>query len=437
MESRLSDFLELLLVLFFVLTNAFFVVAEYALVTVRKTRLEELDQQGVKAARWAKQALSEPVRMIATVQLGVTVSGLALGWIGEPALADLLSSVLGNFSPSIHLSLASSLATGLAFGLITFLLVVFGELVPKAIALQHAERAALALAAPLVSIQKLFQPFVWVLNSSANFLLRRIGIRAEDQKESAFSIEELRMMVAASTEQGVFQEDQGEMLEAIFDLGQQLVRQVMIPRTEMVAVEAEATLPEIIRLTSESGYTKFPVYDDSLDQIIGIVHLKDLLPAMLSQESQNYTARMLAREALFVPETLTVRDLINRFRTARQHIAIVMDEFGGTGGLVTLEDLLEEIVGEVSDPFDHTAPPIIVQADGSVSIDGMTLIEEVNERLGLNLSDPNYDTIAGYVLGKLGRIPQVNDVVESNGVRIRVEAMDGLRIARLVLERVS
>lgn len=227
------------------------------------------------------------------------------------------------------------------------------------------------------------------------------------------------------------------MLEAIFDLGQQLVRQVMIPRTEMVAVEAEATLPEIIRLTSESGYTKFPVYDDSLDQIIGIVHLKDLLPAMLSQESQNYTARMLAREALFVPETLTVRDLINRFRTARQHIAIVMDEFGGTGGLVTLEDLLEEIVGEVSDPFDHTAPPIIVQADGSVSIDGMTLIEEVNERLGLNLSDPNYDTIAGYVLGKLGRIPQVNDVVESNGVRIRVEAMDGLRIARLVLERVS
>lgn len=433
----MSDFFELVLVLVFILSNAFFVIAEYALITVRKTRLEELDQQGVKAARWAKRAISDPVRMIATVQLGVTLSGLALGWIGEPALADLLYSALGRFLPSVHLGLASSLATGFAFGLITFLLVVFGELVPKAIALQHAERAALALAAPLVSIQGIFQPFVWVLNRSANFLLNRLGIRSGGQKEGVVSIEELRMMVVASTEQGIFQEEQGEMLEAIFDLGQQIVRQVMIPRTEMVAVEAETTLPEIIRLTSESGYTKFPVYDDSLDQIIGIVHLKDLLPAMLSPEGQNYTARMLAREALFVPETLTIRDLINRFRTARQHIAIVMDEFGGTGGLVTLEDLLEEIVGEVSDPFDRTAPAFIVQADGSVLIDGMTLIEEVNERLGLDLSDPNYDTIAGFVLGKLGRIPQVNDVVESNGVRIRVEAMDGLRIARLVLERIS
>lgn len=208
----------------------------------------------------------------------------------------------------IHQGLASSLATGLAFGLITFLLVVFGELLPKAIALQNAEQAALALAGLLVALQKVFQPLVWVLNSSANFLLNRLGIRSEHQKESVLSVEELRMMVAASTEQGVFQEEQGEMLEAIFDLGQQVVRQVMIPRTEMVAVEAETSLPQIIQLISESGYTKFPVYDDSLDQIIGIVHLKDLLPAMLSSERQNYTARMLAREALFVPETLTVRD---------------------------------------------------------------------------------------------------------------------------------
>lgn len=433
----MSDFLEVLIVFFFILTNAFFVIAEYALVTVRKTRLEELDQQGNRAARWAKRALSDPVRLIATVQLGVTLSGLALGWIGEPALADLLDQFLGNFLPSVEKRLASSLASGIAFGLITFLLVVFGELVPKAVALRYADQAALALAAPLVYLQKVFQPFVWILNGSANFLLKFLGIRAGNQQENALSVEELRMMIAASTEQGVFQEEQGEMVEAILDLGQQLVRQVMIPRTEMVAVEAETTLPQIIQLTSESGYTKFPVYDDSLDQIIGVVHLKDLLPAMLSPERQSMTARMLAREALFVPETLTVRDLLKRFRTARQHIAIVMDEFGGTGGLVTLEDLVEEIVGEVSDPFDRTAPAFIVQPDGSILIDGMTLIEDVNERLGLDLSDPHYDTIAGFVLGKLGRIPQVNDTVESNGVRIRVDAMDGLRIARLVLERIS
>jgi len=433
----LSDFLEVLIVFFFILTNAFFVIAEYALVTVRKTRLEELDQQGNRAAWWAKRALSDPVRLIATVQLGVTLSGLALGWIGEPALADLLDQLFGNILPSVEKRLASGLASGLAFGVITFLLVVFGELVPKAVALRYAEQAALVLAAPLVYLQKVFQPFVWILNGSANFLLNFLGIRAGNQQESALSVEELRMMIAASTEQGVFQEEQGEMVEAIFDLGQQLVRQVMIPRTEMVAVEAETTLPQIIQLTSESGYTKFPVYDDSLDQIIGIVHLKDLLPAVLSPERQDLTARMLAREALFVPETLTVRDLLKRFRTARQHIAIVMDEFGGTGGLVTLEDLMEEIVGEVSDPFDRTAPAFIVQPDGSILIDGMTLIEDVNERLGLDLSDPHYDTIAGFVLGKLGRIPQVNDTVESNGVRIRVDAMDGLRVARLVLERIA
>lgn len=433
----MSDFLEVLIVFFFILTNAFFVIAEYALVTVRKTRLEELDQQGNRAAWWAKRALSDPVRLIATVQLGVTLSGLALGWIGEPALADLLDQLFGNILPSVEKRLASGLASGLAFGVITFLLVVFGELVPKAVALRYAEQAALVLAAPLVYLQKVFQPFVWILNGSANFLLNFLGIRAGNQQESALSVEELRMMIAASTEQGVFQEEQGEMVEAIFDLGQQLVRQVMIPRTEMVAVEAETTLPQIIQLTSESGYTKFPVYDDSLDQIIGIVHLKDLLPAVLSPERQDLTARMLAREALFVPETLTVRDLLKRFRTARQHIAIVMDEFGGTGGLVTLEDLMEEIVGEVSDPFDRTAPAFIVQPDGSILIDGMTLIEDVNERLGLDLSDPHYDTIAGFVLGKLGRIPQVNDTVESNGVRIRVDAMDGLRVARLVLERIA
>jgi CBS domain containing-hemolysin-like protein len=432
-----SDFLEVLIVFFFILTNAFFVVAEYALVTVRKTRLEELVQQGRKAAYWAKRAVHDPVRMIATVQLGVTLSGLALGWIGEPALADLFEQVFGSLFPLMQPRLATSLASGLAFGLITFLLVVFGELVPKAVALRFAEQAALALAAPLVYLQKVFQPFVWLLNGSANFLLTLLGMRSAEQQESALSVEELRMMVAASTEQGVFQEEQGEMLDAIFDLGEQLVRQVMIPRTEMVAVEAETTLPQIIQLTSESGYTKFPVYDDSLDQIIGIVHLKDLLPAMLSSGHQNLTARSLAREALFVPETLTVRDLLKRFRTARQHIAIVMDEYGGTGGLVTLEDLLEEIVGEVSDPFDRTVPAFLVQPDGSIVIDGMTLIEEVNERLGLDLSDPHYDTIAGFVLGKLGRIPQVNDTVETNGVRIRVDAMDGLRIARLVLERIS
>ncbi|HEX7974536.1 MAG TPA: hemolysin family protein [Anaerolineales bacterium] len=260
------------------------------------------------------------------------------------------------------------------------------------------------------------------------------------------------MLVTASAEGGVVEADESEMLHAVFDFGELIVRQVMIPRTEVVAVEADTPLPEIISLVSESTYTKFPVYEENLDQIIGIVHVKDLLSAIQSVKepakngqtsastdpsSSNYTARDIAREPIFVPETIPVNALLHQFRNNRQHIAIVMDEYGGTAGLVTLEDLLEEIVGEVSDPFDVFTPEIQRQPDGSVLVDGMTLIEEVNHQLNLDLKDPNYDTIAGYVLGKLGRIPRVSDVVESDGVRVRVEEMDGLRIARLSITRLN
>jgi CBS domain containing-hemolysin-like protein len=227
--------------------------------------------------------------------------------------------------------------------------------------------------------------------------------------------------------------EESEMLHAIFDLGDLVVRQVMIPRTEMIAVEADILLEEIIGLVTQSTYTKFPVYDDSLDQILGIVHVKDLLRALQSPDCKDCTARSLMREPVFVPETISVRALLGQFRTNRQHIAIVLDEYGGTAGLVTLEDLLEEIVGEVSDPFDRATPEIQTLPDGSALINGLALIEEVNQHLNLNLQDPNYDTIAGYVLGKLGRIPRVGDVVEGDGVRIKVESMDALRIARLSL----
>jgi putative hemolysin len=225
------------------------------------------------------------------------------------------------------------------------------------------------------------------------------------------------------------------MLHAVFDFGNLVVRQVMIPRTEVIAVEANTALEEIIGLVSQSTYTKFPVYEENLDQIIGIVHVKDLLSALQDPDCQECVARGLAREPLFAPETISVNALLRQFRDNRQHIAIVMDEYGGTAGLVTLEDLLEEIVGEVSDPFDANNPDIQAQPDGSILIEGLTLIEDVNQQLGLNLVDPDYDTIAGYVLGKLGRIPRLHDVVEGDGIRLRVEEMDGLRIARLSMMR--
>lgn len=241
------------------------------------------------------------------------------------------------------------------------------------------------------------------------------------------------MLVKASAEEGVVEVDAEEMLHAVFDFGDLLVRQVMIPRTEMIAVPADAKVPDILDLAAQNPFTKFPVYGDNLDQILGIIHLKDLIPMLRDDENNTRSACDLMREAIFIPETARVSTLLHFFRMHRRHITIVLDEYGGTAGIVTLEDLLEEIVGEVSDPFDHEQD-ILLLRDGSALIDGLTLIEEVNEHFSLNLQDPHYDTIAGYVLGKLERLAQVGDVIIIDGFRLRVEDLDGFRIARISIQ---
>ncbi|MCK5429528.1 MAG: HlyC/CorC family transporter, partial [Anaerolineales bacterium] len=254
---------------------------------------------------------------------------------------------------------------------------------------------------------------------------------------TGYTVEELKQILSDSEEGGIIESPEREMLDAIFHLGELLVRQVMIPRTEVIAVEADTPLDEMIAIATRSRYTKLPVYEDSLDQILGIVHVKDLLQAKQSSDSQGCEARELSREALFVPETISISTLLQQFREKRQHIAIVLDEYGGTAGIVTLEDLLEEIVGEVSDPFDAIMPEIQALPDGSALIDGLALIEEVNEQLELNLVNPSYDTIAGYVLGKLNRIARSGDIVEGDGIRLKVESMDGLRINQLLMTRLE
>jgi CBS domain containing-hemolysin-like protein len=285
--------------------------------------------------------------------------------------------------------------------------------------------------------ERLFKPFIWALNGTGNALLRLVGVEPASGHELVHSVEELKMLVTASTREGVVAEQESELLHAIFDFGDLLVRQVMIPRTEVIAVEADLPLNEILPLITESTYTKIPVYDDDLDNILGIMHVKDLLRTMQEGGWQSSTVRSLVREPLYVPETLLVSALLRELRNNRQHIAIVLDEFGGTAGLVTLEDILEEIVGEVSDPFDKFTPEIEPLEDGSYLIDGLCLMEDVNNTLGLNLHDPAYDTIAGYTLGKLGRIPKVEDKVYGDQVIIQVELMDGMRIDRLKLTRID
>jgi putative hemolysin len=433
MESTLGlDVLKLIAVFFLVLANGFFVAAEFALVSVRHTRVAELINQGNRTARWVKKAIDDPDRFIAATQLGITLASLALGWIGEPALGHLLEPVINLFPLQIEAEVSHSISIGFAFAIITFLHVVVGELAPKSIALQNPERTSLIVAQPTVWTEWIFKPAIWLLNGTGNLLLRTLGIHPASAHEMVHSPDELKMLATASAESGIVKDSEEEMIHAVFDFGGTLVRHVMVPRTEMIAIPAESTAEEMIQVVVDNPYTKFPVYEDSLDHVVGVVHLKDLVSSFYKQEQKTCTARDIMREAIFTPETARLDNLLSRFRARKRHIAIVLDEYGGTAGVVTLEDLLEEIVGEVSDPFDDE-PEIQVLPDGSSSIDGLTLIDEVNEHFNLKLADPHYDTLAGYILGRLGRLAQVGDTVQTDGVELRVIAMDGLRIARVSL----
>ena len=353
------DLLRLLGVAVLVLANGFFVAAEFALVSVRRTRVEELLQQGRPGARAVKRALADPDRFIAATQLGITIASLGLGWLGEPALAHFIEPVV-------------------------------------------------------------------------NLLLRLIGMRAASGHELVHSVEELKMLVEASEESGVLEDSERDMLHAVFDFGGLTAREVMVPRTEMIAVEADAPLPVLIQLAITHSFSKFPVYEGDLDHIIGLVHVKDLVRVQ-HDERKEATVRGLMREPLVVPETIRLDLLLKEFRLKRLHLAIALDEYGGTAGLVTLDDLMQQIVGEVRDSFGQTAPEIQRLPDGSALLDGLMPIADVNEAFNLNLKDEFYDTIAGLVLGRLGRMPRVGDSVQADSVRLKVEALDGLRIARLSL----
>ena len=427
------DLLGLVGVVFLVLANAFFVAAEFALVSVRRTRIRELASQGHRGAAWAERAIARPDRFIAATQLGITLASLGLGWIGEPALSHLLQPVIALFPGSMEANVSHVLSAGLAFAMITFLHVVVGELAPKSVAFQDPERTALALARPTVWTSWIFHPAIVVLNAAGNGLLRAIGVRPAEGHRMVHSVEELKMLVSASARGGVVEDEEEEMLRAVFDFGDTLVRQVMVPRTEMMAIPAEAPVAEIVRLAKEQPFSKLPVFEGSLDHIIGVLHVKDLLRLWPNGSADGRTARQVMRETIYVPETTHVSTLLARFRRRRQHLAIVLDEYGGTAGVVTLADLVEEIVGEVSDPFDE--PEIQPLPDGTALIDGLTPITEVNEHFDLQLDDPHYDTLAGYLLGRLGRLAQVGDRVAVDGGELRVEAMDGLRIARVSLTR--
>jgi CBS domain containing-hemolysin-like protein len=414
--------LELLAVAALILLNAFFVAAEYGLVTSRRTRIEELQHEGNRRAKRVLDLVSDPPRFIAAMQLGVTLTSLGIGALGEHTLTRVFDPVM-----------ATALAVVIAYLLLTFFHVVIGELVPKGIALGHSERTALALAAPVRAFFALAWPLIWVLQRTTNAVLGLLGLEPPGGETEVHSEAELKMLLNVSTERGEIEEGEQEMLYKVFDFADKEAADVMVPRPEVVALSVGLPPEECLRAVMESPYTRYPVYRDSLDDIVGILHVRDLFGAIVDRGLAVVEVEQLVRPAHVVPETKDLAALLTEFRRTNQHMAIVVDEYGGMEGIVTLEDLLEEIVGEIEDEFDLPDESVEQVDEDTIRIDGTFPIDDFNEQFQTELPVEDYHTIAGFVFGQLGRAAQAGDEVSHDGMVFRVEEVEGQRIDKLAV----
>jgi CBS domain containing-hemolysin-like protein len=426
-----QPFFQVAAVLLLVLANAFFVAAEFSIVTLRRTRVEELLTQHHPMARSLRIAVNNPSPFIATTQLGITMASLALGWIGEPLLAAVIEPSLAFLPANVANITANSIATVLAFLLITSIHIVLGELIPKNLALQRPEAVSVVVVEPMLVLQAVLRPFVSVLTSAGSLGLRAFGLTSRHNHGLVYSVDELRMIVASSRQAGVLDESEEDLIERAFHFAELRAHEVMVPRTDVIAVPVDATIAMVFEQAARTKREQFPVYESTIDNIVGVVFLVDLARGIGRVDVTRVGIRPFIREALVVPETLGVDDLIERMRLHRTHVAILVDEYGGTAGLVKLVDVLERVVGQVPDEFSATVPDITRLADGTIAIDGLTNLSDVTEQLGLDLTSDVYDTIGGYVLGEIGRRPRVGDTVTHRGTVFEVEEVDGLRVARI------
>jgi CBS domain containing-hemolysin-like protein len=418
----MTFFLELLALLGLILLNAFFVAAEYGLVTSRRTRILELEHQGNRRARAVRRITGDPPRFISAMQLGVTMTSLGIGALGEQVLAREFEPVM-----------ASALAVVLALLIVTYLHVVLGELVPKGIALEHPERTALAVSTPVRWFFILFRPLIWLLQRSTEVLLRALGQEPPGGEDQAYSEAELRMLLSTSAEQGEIEHEEQEMLYKVFDFADKEVADVMVPRPEVVAISIALPPEEALKSVLDSPFTRYPVYRETLDDIVGVLHIRDLIEALYDRGLGAVDVETLVRPAYMVPETKDLAALLTEFQRTNQHLAIVIDEYGSMEGIVTLEDLLEEIVGEIADEFDLPDETVERVDDSTIRIDGTFPIDDFNEQFHCDLPDEDYHTVAGFVFGLLGRGAEPGDEVAYDGLMFHVDAIDGQRIDRLTV----
>ena len=428
--SSLGSRLAAVLVL--VLLNGFFVMAEFALVGARRSKLAAMAEAGDRGARRAQRAVADLDRYISGTQLGITLASLALGWIGEPALAIVVDRVLAQFGIDVPAGMAHTAAgTITAFLIITFLHIVLGELAPKSVALVMPERISGMVALPLMAFSRVMSPFIWLLNGAANALLRLGGIRPMSEAHHAHSPEEIRLLVMQARGAGTLNEADSAMLAGIFDFSAKHVRDVMRPRTEIVALPLEASEREVREVVKRERYSRFPVYDESLDDIVGVFLSKDL---WLRDESRPFVLRELLRDPLLVPASRSAERVLDDLRRTRAQMAVVLDEFGGTAGIVTMEDLIEEVVGDIADEYDMASRDA-VEVDGILELAGTLSLVDVRSDHRIPIPEGEWSTLGGYVFARLGRIPVLGDRAAYPGGELEVIAMDKRRVAAVRVHR--
>ncbi len=412
-----------------VAANGFFVAAEFALVGSRMTRLDQMAAEGNRRARIAGGAIKRLDHYISATQLGITLASLGLGWVGESTLAVIFIQLFGGLPEPFDLLAAHGVAVALAFLLITVMHIVLGELAPKSLALLFPETVSLWTAGPLIVFSRVFTPFIYVLNGSANLLLRMLGLRPATEMERVHRPEEIELILDQTYESGFLSKEPVDMIRGIFDLSETSAAAVMTPRTEVVAIPVDSTIDEAADAIIGAGHSRIPVYEANLDHVVGVILAREVWAAQRQGETE---LAALVRPASFIPESKSVEDLLRDMQEERVHIAIIVDEFGGTAGIVTIEDLVEEIVGEIRDEHEEVHEEILDTEDATL-LSGTLPIDDLNDHFGLRLPEEGYNTVAGYVMARLGRIARQGEEVDFEGGRLRVLAMEGRRIVRLAL----
>ncbi len=412
--------------------NGFFVAAEFSVVRSRRSRLEAMARAGDAKARLVLRATASMARLLSASQFGITLASIGIGVLAEETLAHTFATSLGPLSTMLRVS-AATVGTVCAMAVVTYGHVVFGELAPRSAALNHPEEVSRWLVPPLMAFAWITAPFTWLLNKSAEFVLRLFRQAPVSAEENVHSADELRILVEQSQEVGVLERQDAALIEGVFEFSEKNAREVMTPRTEIDALDIEATLDEAVSMVVETQRSRYPVYDESIDNIVGLVLAKDFIP-LLRERPTSFTLKQVMRPVHVVPGSREVEEVLADFKRLKEHMAVVLDEYGGTAGIVTMEDLLEEIVGEILDEYDEPEVLSATEPGADVLLTGSTNIHELNERYGLEVPDDEYTTIGGYVFGALGRLPIVGDRVTASHAIFTVRSMEGRRVDTLAVD---